>query len=146
MMFFATALFLAAQAILPSVQATPRNIRKNNWIELDCYVAGVKIGDTYTKEGEAKKDKWGNPILHYDWQLTYQVCKIYTDSAYYDPAKGRCISKSPDGLGGADWWDNCERQSINGWYDVDPSTNDIVINHAPYHADYAQGHGQRWSG
>ncbi|KAA8619950.1 hypothetical protein PtrSN002B_011837 [Pyrenophora tritici-repentis] len=73
-MFFNTALFLAAQAIMSSVEAAPK-IAKGNWMELDCYVAGVKVSGNYTTAGPPQFDENGNIKFTYDWQLTWQTCK-----------------------------------------------------------------------
>ncbi|KAI2485453.1 hypothetical protein Ptr902_04393 [Pyrenophora tritici-repentis] len=145
-MFFNTALFLAAQAIMSSVEAAPK-IAKGNWMELDCYVAGVKVSGNYTTAGPPQFDENGNIKFTYDWQLTWQTCKnTYSSTASYDNAKGRCIANSPDGIAMPNWEKNCIQQSINGWYDVDPSTQQLSITQEPYHADYVIGHGTAWTG
>ncbi|KAI1521512.1 Dimer-Tnp-hAT domain containing protein, partial [Pyrenophora tritici-repentis] len=57
-----------------------------------------------------------------------------------------CIANSPDGIAMPNWEKNCIQQSINGWYDVDPSTQQLSITQEPYHADYVIGHGTAWTG
>ncbi|EUC37857.1 hypothetical protein COCCADRAFT_32958 [Bipolaris zeicola 26-R-13] len=130
-MHFATTLFAAVLALLPSVQA---EIPSGNWMQLDCYVGYVY------KDGQLLDT---NHNLHYDWQLTAQACNNnYASSvAKYSIGRGRCIAYTSDGLNGADWWENCKKQAQNGWYDVDRITGDVVINGSPYKAYDAEGRG-----
>ncbi|RMZ68710.1 hypothetical protein GMOD_00002520 [Pyrenophora seminiperda CCB06] len=138
-MLFTSALFMAALAVLPSAQAAPKKheITPNNYVELDCYVANVKVKDEVI-------DK--DPSLKYDWQLTQQTCvNNYKGLAIYDNAKGRCISLSSDGLGLNNWNANCKRQALNGWYDVDPATGNLDVI-SRYHSDQGEGRGYAWQG
>lgn len=61
-MHFATTLFAAVLALLPSMQA---EIPSGNWMQLDCYVGYVYMNGQLLDT---------NHNLHYDWQLTAQAC------------------------------------------------------------------------
>ncbi|EMD61222.1 hypothetical protein COCSADRAFT_29483 [Bipolaris sorokiniana ND90Pr] len=114
-----TTLFTAVLALLPSVQA---DIPHGNWMQLDCYVRYVYM------DGRL---------------LTAQACnKNYVFSvAKYSIGRGRCIAYISDGLNDADLWENCKKQSQNGWYDIDRITGDVVVNGSPYKAYDAEGRG-----
>ncbi|KAK1637437.1 hypothetical protein BDP81DRAFT_449458 [Colletotrichum phormii] len=122
-------LCFALLAAVPCVQA----IDDNYWIATDCYVADVTVNGKYVDQ---------NRGLKYDWQLTEQTCKNnYASEANYDMGSGRCVSVGPNGLNGPQWWKNCQQQALNGWYDIDRSTGDIVVAHAPYKSNHAEGRG-----
>ncbi|KAG5765646.1 hypothetical protein H9Q72_006291 [Fusarium xylarioides] len=109
-------------AAMPSVHA----IAKDWWPEVDCYVGNVKVDNKFV-------DK--NRSLKYDWQLTLQTC-------VNNFAPQVCIAINTNvGIDGKKWWDDCKRQALDGWYDVDGKTNMIVISHSAYKSDWAEGRG-----
>ncbi|RKK06765.1 hypothetical protein BFJ66_g17576 [Fusarium oxysporum f. sp. cepae] len=62
--------------------------------------------------------------------------------ARYDHGSGRCVALDPNvGINGPQWWNDCVAQAKDGWYDVDPVTNNIVISHNPYKSNHAEGRG-----
>ncbi|KAF5848944.1 hypothetical protein GGP41_010122 [Bipolaris sorokiniana] len=72
--------------------------------------------------------------MQLDCYLTAQACnKNYVFSV--------CIAYISDGLNDADLWENCKKQSQNGWYDIDRITGDVVVNGSPYKAYDAEGRG-----
>ncbi|KAG4277671.1 hypothetical protein FPRO04_14067 [Fusarium proliferatum] len=118
-------------AAMPSVYA----IDKDWWPQVDCYVGNVMIDNHYVDHDRS---------LKYDWQLTYQTCinNFAPQVARYDHGSGRCVAINTDvGIDGKKWWDDCKTQARDGWYDVDPKTNNIVINHNPYTSTLAEGRG-----
>ncbi|RKK06422.1 hypothetical protein BFJ66_g17856 [Fusarium oxysporum f. sp. cepae] len=134
-------------AAMPSVYA----IDKNWWPQVDCYVGNVMIDNHYVDHDRS---------LKYDWQLTYQTCinNFAPQVARYDHGSGRvryplisetkltyfvqCVAINTDvGIDGEKWWKDCKTQAQDGWYDVDPKTNNIVINHNAYTSTLAEGRG-----